>query len=196
MYLFSRIESKMISLISFIFITLCAKIVHCQNGGEIFFPSQSTITTSSLKSCNDACEMNYYFNPQHKTMNGTDFDNDCCLPCPQHAFCNNGATIETLSLEDGFWRASDKTTTFYACSSLTCGNKYDDSKDCAEGHSGLLCEVCDYQDQYFDQDYRHCIDCPSIWPVLTKALPKRAVLVGNTQSYMSQPSALQTTNSI
>ena len=166
------------SLISFVLILLCTRTVYCQNnGGNLFFPSTSTTHASCNNSCEKCCE-NYYLNPDPKNTNVSDLENDCCLPCPQDAFCNSGTTIETLHLEEGFWRASNNTTTFYSCYSLTCGNKHSSSKDCADYHTGLLCEVCVNETQYFDRDYRHCIDCPSITVVITKVAVIVHVFIG------------------
>ena len=79
------------------------------------------------------CESKYYYVP-------SDIDDDSlglsatCEPCPLGAICDEpDATIETIEIEEGFYRFSDTATLLYSCLANCLG-----SNDCAEGSGGPL----------------------------------------------------------
>ena len=89
-----------------------------------------------------------------------------------------GASLETLPVSRGFWRASNRTTDVVECAlgiegdgkqcvggsdagsgSVRTGNGGDGY--CRPGHSGPLCAVCTDEDDYFDPVANECTACPS-----------------------------------
>ena len=96
-----------------------------------------------------------------------------CVACPFGAVCAAGSTIDTMTLETGFWRLTNWTTDmrrcqFYDDSSKTpCQGGVVGSLCVPEGDQhGPLCEVCDTPHgselgSYFDGSTGRCEECPN-----------------------------------
>ena len=92
-----------------------------------------------------------------------------CKPCPPHTDCSAGATLASLGVDAGFWRASDATSELHRCDSETCSGGSgqpsrrrrltdgDDDPYCTAGHTGPLCEVCVADSDYFSSVEGRCI---------------------------------------
>ena len=100
-----------------------------------------------------------------------------CKPCPPDAICAPNATLESLGVRRGYWRASERTTEIHECdASDHCsgsGGAAETSRrlvaaasggagpGCDIGHTGPLCEWCVSDEQYFSRAERGCVDCPT-----------------------------------
>jgi hypothetical protein len=70
-----------------------------------------------------------------------------CIECPDGSECkesDTAYTIETIVVEDGFWRTSATSEKVKECPTPAyCkGNESLTGSLCAEGHTGAYCEVC------------------------------------------------------
>jgi len=94
-----------------------------------------------------------------------------CKPCPLHAVCDEGTTVEDLGVPRGYWRASPFTTEVHRCdSSIACVGSSRSARRslagvptergyCEQGHAGPRCEMCVEDRDYFDGT--KCVACPS-----------------------------------
>ena len=160
----------------------CGKGCYQSIAGDCLACPENTICGENTLIQNIQCANGYYLNPAYNNN-----PEEACLTCPDHALCKQEATLQTLQLEDYFWRASNNTSKIYACDNNSCRYSnssctaddnnsclYPNGSECLAGHSGPLCEVCDYENQYFNRyNYRRCVDCPSYTTVAIKT----AVLV-------------------
>lgn len=104
---------------------------HCE--GDHF------VSKSGARQCE--CQNEYYYDKAQNAVNGT------CSPCPTGAECKQGTTLETLSLEPGFWRASESSAAVIKCpyeASCTAqaSSNAPTSKAsgyCAKGYKGPVC---------------------------------------------------------
>ena len=70
-----------------------------------------------------------------------------CIECPDGSECkesDTAYTIETIVVEDGFWRTSATSEKVKECPTPAyCkGNESLTGSLCADGHTGAYCEVC------------------------------------------------------
>ncbi|CAM9152478.1 unnamed protein product [Ascophyllum nodosum] len=118
-------------------------ISSCEAGYELNVTIDST---DLVISCNP-CDVDYY-----KTGDGA----GSCLACGDGLVASGGATVCTL--EEGFWRLTDTSTTVYECPNCdACAGGSDVSSYCAEGFSGPLCAVCD--SDYYSSGSYECLEC-------------------------------------
>jgi predicted outer membrane repeat protein len=85
-----------------------------------------------------------------------------CLSCPSHSASCRG---DKISISPGYWRASEKSTTFLPCPFGTngCVGGYDattssKSAGCADGYEGPLCGVCSHG-YYLKSSKSECLPC-------------------------------------
>ena len=118
-------------------------------------------SVSGSSAC-DIC-LDGYFKHPHR---------DECVQCDSGPFkgvvCPHLATtIESVTLEKGYWRTSAESTKIYACvDKLVCRGGNDTSAICADGHRGVLCSVC--EDGYYAAGAA-CEDCETsgwLFPVI------------------------------
>ena len=75
-----------------------------------------------------------------------------CRECPEGGICDNiGTTLVNMKTKRNFWRESDTKSLFYACDEnggeldrdTPCiGGYAANATQCAKGHTGILCAVC------------------------------------------------------
>ena len=69
------------------------------------------------------------------------------MECPDGSKCvesDKAYTIETIVIEDGWWRTSSTSDEVKECPTYDycVSNKSSSSDLCADGHTGAYCEVC------------------------------------------------------
>ena len=110
-----------------------------------------------------------------------------CEPCPNGTTCGSvGTTVETLSVQSGYWRPGYFSTQARLCHYGTCANgmaasaRYDRSASwtCTpeRGLSGAYCRLCSEPDHYFRLGW--CRSCEDVRLSLTAALISAACAVG------------------
>ena len=90
------------------------------------------------------CEKKYYLD---SLEHGADVKNGTsCKPCPTGASCVQGTTLATLSVDNGFWRASRASSEVIKCpyEAACAADKenaidFNTSASCAEGYQGPVC---------------------------------------------------------
>ena len=91
-----------------------------------------------------------------------------CKRCPVLGVdCKEvGLTAYTLVTLEGYWRATNSTDVFYPCTDSLAkkgcaGGLVNSSTDqqCADGHTGLRCAVCDFEHGYVSRFDVHCGKC-------------------------------------
>ena len=93
-----------------------------------------------------------------------------CEPCLEHATCGIDTLLETVSVNAGHWRLSNRSTQILGCSRaedesiVACVGGSDagvlGAGYCAERHSGPVCAACGSGD-YFKLEEEQCVACPS-----------------------------------
>ena len=115
----------------------------CEEGK--FTDSNNTMTCDE---CPENSEPNHNYD-KCECIKGTYMEKSnplICTVCPENFICDKGATIETLILEKGYWRANKTTLHVEKCKKgYNClGGKLNESSDelCNIGHTGPICDVC------------------------------------------------------
>eukprot|EP00966_Prymnesium_polylepis_P136112 3145204-Prymnesium_polylepis.2 len=127
----------------------------------------------------------HYFRPSHNSSVSM------CSPCDElrGVGCRADATIETLILDNQYWRHSNSTTTTYRCKSnagwTPCrgggivgheGSGYCETATDG-GYYGVRCELCMADNHYFDKLESRCHDCGSSTSLKTTALACGLLLI-------------------
>eukprot|EP00658_Telonema_sp_P-2_P041170 TRINITY_DN2943_c0_g2_i1.p1 TRINITY_DN2943_c0_g2~~TRINITY_DN2943_c0_g2_i1.p1 ORF type:complete len:2476 (-),score=345.30 TRINITY_DN2943_c0_g2_i1:420-7847(-) len=73
-----------------------------------------------------------------------------CAACPTHAICDGGFTV---SVANGYWRASDASLSIYPCPLGSCSEE----SECEVGYTGPKCSVCDEGYGISGEACRKCI---------------------------------------
>ena len=122
------------------------------------------------------CKKDFYL--RDVTVDGNDLFSKpdyYCDPCPPHSKCAENTTVDTIGVEEGYWRDSSKTTKIYECEfKKACKVSADyhilpNSEEtlqnslCTKNHKGPLCQVCSISHQYFDFGKGYCDECPSFF---------------------------------
>jgi len=104
--------------------------------------------------------------------------------------CPANTTLETIILDEGYWRDSKYKTTIYECENTACAGSQEIAGDrrltaqdanehrpyCIDGHSDPLCQVCTQKGYYFSEDIEKCKECPSSMRVVIYGCAAFAVL--------------------
>ena len=93
-----------------------------------------------------------------------------CLAPETAAACPENSTLATVELARGYWRLSPAARELSACVVMgnvtACRGGRDVGDDgagyCVEGHHGPLCQVCEAENTFFDEDVGLCADCPEL----------------------------------
>ena len=106
-----------------------------------------------------------------------------CKECPSNAICISNTSIQTLSINPGFWRDSNKTSKLYRCpdTNLCEGSAasnlykcsintemcevsavFGESPYCKSGFKGPLCQSCENANEYFRDSRDTCERCPPV----------------------------------
>jgi len=106
--------------------------------GEVQQPDQS---------CFQCEAMTYSFEPSESS----------CLQCPEGAVCHGGNQVYPLP---GYWRSSNVSSTFYACSQSCLGSpsRSNPLGECGQGYWSNLCGAC--VPGYFRFAEASCKNCP------------------------------------
>ena len=78
----------------------------------------------------------------YESVNGTDRE---CITCPLNTICPKGTTLETISLNNGYWRENKQSLSILECRKMEycIGGIYENSTNiCRKGHKGPLCDIC------------------------------------------------------
>eukprot|EP00966_Prymnesium_polylepis_P308644 7132674-Prymnesium_polylepis.1 len=127
----------------------------------------NTNSTPGAAAC-DMCREGTY-----RLSTAVDADSSNCQPCPAHATCPYNATVATLSLDDGYWRHSDKTVQMWRCKEdhgkSSCRGGADAGRDgngyCYPDFEGPQCELCvgpSTYSRWFDKLTVECHGCGDV----------------------------------
>ena len=81
-----------------------------------------------------------------------------CTECPENARCSSKAQIVPYP---GYWNAHPGSAVILQCradDTQRCTNE-DNSRSCAVGYAGPLCEACDFDNGYVEHGYLKCAQC-------------------------------------
>ena len=180
-------------------------------------PSTTGKTSIGRGDC-DLCAAGY-FRSDEPSESGLSAE-EACRPCPDHASCDQGATLQTLRLDDGYWRLSTHTEQIFKCLHGTIGLNGTNSSSpcvggtgtaamgetgngvmeagagyCRPGHSGPLCEGCTEPFTHFSRESASCEVCPDTASFAVMALgvmaPLALLLVLLSLLYHSPPHRLR-----
>ncbi|KAL4463149.1 hypothetical protein ABPG74_007150 [Tetrahymena malaccensis] len=89
-----------------------------------------------------------------------------CKICPDSAqYCQGRSII----LKDNYWRESEITDDIYQCQFNGCSMQQVNIDGCVRGYSGVLCQVCDIQGEYWQESYgsqgNQCLRCSDLYLV-------------------------------
>ncbi|GMH74627.1 hypothetical protein TrLO_g1929 [Triparma laevis f. longispina] len=88
---------------------------------------------------------------------------DCSeIDLPEGVNCSSvGLTLETLPVNDGYWRSSTDNHNIVACENpASCKHSNSDNNElCAEGHTGPICSVC--KEGFSENSVWFCESCAS-----------------------------------
>eukprot|EP00163_Fabomonas_tropica_P033242 TRINITY_DN863_c0_g1_i5.p1 TRINITY_DN863_c0_g1~~TRINITY_DN863_c0_g1_i5.p1 ORF type:complete len:6170 (-),score=768.16 TRINITY_DN863_c0_g1_i5:895-19404(-) len=104
-----------------------APCLKCPDKMNTLFQKAST----SRRACQ--CISGYYDELFAQNYNQT----ASCTVCPEGANCPGGKVIEQIP---GYWRSSNSSDKFYKCVGQAC---LGGQQECAAGHEGPLCDVCE-----------------------------------------------------
>ena len=149
-------------------------------------PAPMTTTGNGRTYC-DACIRSYFWNPLYWDDEGSaeyekDGDQcvDCCTRCEDicdidDEDCVNcdddGARLESLDVERGWWRATEQSLKVYKCPfDRACrgGKSTAGSDECYAGHIGALCGACSNGYDY-DIGRNRCAHCTPVSKMIGRA---------------------------
>ena len=94
------------------------------------------------------CRPNYYAHGE-RNRSAPSARRLSCASCPPGTDCSElGITLDTLPLDLGFWRYGSQSTEVYDCRMRDAClggplNATTGRARCSDGHSGVLCDVCE-----------------------------------------------------
>lgn len=146
------------------------------NGQSACSSCPHPLSSGRGSTCCTTCASGFYLRPPSdlEAISAKD-----CQACPSHANCNAfNTTLESLGVPPGYWRASPLTAELYRCyDSDTClgsqagvaharvlsNHRVVTGAYCAEGHAGPRCKLCVDDNEYFSDNKRRCVVCPTPW---------------------------------
>ena len=91
-----------------------------------------------------------------------------CDVCPEGGLCSNaGTTLENLTLQSGYWRATANSTSIIRCPDAALGNSAcqgGTGAPCKPGLTGAYCRVCVDDWAYYDERDADCKSCALLPP--------------------------------
>ncbi|EAR89021.3 transmembrane protein, putative (macronuclear) [Tetrahymena thermophila SB210] len=89
-----------------------------------------------------------------------------CNICPDSAqYCQGRSII----LKDNYWRESELTDNIYECQFNGCSYQQENINGCVRGYTGVLCQVCDIQGDFWLESYgsqgNQCLRCSKLYLV-------------------------------
>ena len=81
-----------------------------------------------------------------------------CSECPENAHCSSKNQIVPYP---GYWNANQSSAIILQCRAddlQRCTNE-DNTRSCAAGYTGPLCEACDFDNSYVEHGYLKCAMC-------------------------------------
>ncbi|EWS76055.1 transmembrane protein, putative (macronuclear) [Tetrahymena thermophila SB210] len=89
-----------------------------------------------------------------------------CNICPDSAqYCQGRSII----LKDNYWRESELTDNIYECQFNGCSYQQENINGCVRGYTGVLCQVCDIQGDFWLESYgsqgNQCLKCSKLYLV-------------------------------
>ena len=127
--------------------------------------ADNTWSTEGSSSC-DSCQRDYYLLPQEKRNASIE-----CLPCLENAKCRANVTLETIELDERWWRLGPHSKDLHKCAKndetgfTPCrGGKeagVGGSSYCVEGHTGPICQLCLQPSAWFNPQSSTCEECPA-----------------------------------
>ena len=142
---------------------------------------ENLVSKDSCKSCEDntwsnlgssscdSCRKDHYLQPSQEKKTTSATASVECVKCLDHAKCNaNGVTLETIELEEGWWRLGPRSVDLHKCdksnnfTSCRGGNQAgaNGSGYCFEGYMGPLCQLCTNETKWFNPQSSKCEECP------------------------------------
>ena len=136
--------------------------------------TDNTWSSPGSSSC-DSCQKNYFLPPQlEKKTTSVGTASVECLPCLVNAICLANVTLETIDLDEQWWRLGPRSKELHRCDQndetkfTPCrgGNQSgaDGSGYCLEGYRGPLCRLCNTSDegqlQWYNPQSYMCEKCP------------------------------------
>ena len=130
--------------------------------------AENTWSTPGSSSCN-SCQRDHFLLPQEMSSASIE-----CAPCSQlggHATCLANVTLETIDLDERWWRLGPRSKDLHKCAKndvtgfTPCrGGKeagVGGSGYCLEGHVGPLCQLCTVETNWFNPQSSKCEECPA-----------------------------------
>ena len=135
--------------------------------------TDNTWSNPGSSSC-DSCQKDYFLPPQEKKTTYVGTASVECLKCLDNAICLANVTLETIDLDEQWWRLGPRSKELHRCDQndetkfTPCrgGNQSgaDGSGYCLEGYRGPLCRLCNTSDegqlQWYNPQSYMCEKCP------------------------------------
>ena len=130
----------------------------------------NTWSNPGSSSC-DSCQKDYFLPPQlEKKTTYVGTASVECLLCLDNAKCLANVTLETIDLDDQWWRLGPRSKELHKCDQnvqtkfTPCrgGNQsgVDGSDYCHEGYEGPLCRLCTDDTEWYNPQSSECEECP------------------------------------
>ena len=123
----------------------------------------------------DRCDNGNFLDPDGALVNRSANRLAECQLCLSGATCDEGATLTSVNLTDGYWRLAPEARSISKChvnddGISPCKGGINASADgqgyCVAGHEGPLCELCTDPGFYFKRTDGRCIECPQVQSVV------------------------------
>ncbi|KRX00827.1 Pectin lyase fold/virulence factor [Pseudocohnilembus persalinus] len=90
-----------------------------------------------------------------------------CEKCHEHGQCNGGYKLNYPN--EGYWRENNMSFDYIQCEQNY--KKCLGNDTCAQGYKGVLCSICDYEQEYQIDLNKKCEKCPEmIWNIIVYQL--------------------------
>lgn len=161
--------------------SVCPKGKYQPDQGSVFcencltdLDNSITLDGSSVGVSSCVCKKGFFMGnvlPDNVTTSYFARTGKTCKRCSQlqypGAICSRpGLSVQTLETLPGYWRATNISEVFHPCTGSLArkgciGGLVTSSADlqCAEGHTGLMCSVCDFDNNFVDRFGVRCGTC-------------------------------------
>ena len=131
--------------------------------------TDNTWSNPGTSSC-DSCKEYYYLPPQEKKNTAVGTASVECLLCLDNAKCSPNVTLETIELDERWWRLGPRSQDLHRCDQndetkftpCSGGNQSgaDGSGYCHGGYKGPLCQLCTDDTKWYNPQSSKCEECP------------------------------------
>ena len=131
--------------------------------------TDNTWSNPGTSSC-DSCKEYYYLPPQEKKNTAVGTASVECLLCLDNAKCSPNVTLETIELDERWWRLGPRSQDLHRCDQndetkftpCSGGNQpgANGSGYCHDGYKGPLCRLCTNDTKWYNPQSSKCEECP------------------------------------